>query len=154
VSYGDLAHIGHVELLKPEPERSLRFFVDALGMEQGSSEGPSVFLRGFGDYQRYSLKLTEAPEPGLGHLAIRTRTAEALAERVGAIEAAGLGVGLIDGDVGHGPAYRFTDPDGHVLELSYETERYEPGGNRDYDGTPPPHEDDSDYVARLAGSMR
>jgi catechol 2,3-dioxygenase len=126
LSYGDLAHIGHVELLTPEPERSLRFFVDALGMEQESSEGQSVFLRGFGDYQRYSLKLTESPEPGMGHLAIRARTAEALAERVAAIEAAGLGVGWIDGDAGHGPAYRFTDPDGHVLELYYESERYEP----------------------------
>ena len=35
------------------------------------------------------------------------------------------GAGWIDGDVGHGPAYRFTDPDGHVFELFYEAERYE-----------------------------
>ncbi len=33
-------------------------------------------------------------------------------------------MGWIDGDVGHGPAYRFTDPDGHVFELYYEAERY------------------------------
>ena len=32
--------------------------------------------------------------------------------------------GWLDGDVGHGPAYRFTDPDGHVFELFYEAERY------------------------------
>jgi catechol 2,3-dioxygenase len=126
MSYGDLAHIGHVELLTPEPERSLRFFVEALGMEEEARDGQSVFLRGFGDYQRYSLKLTEAPEPGLGHLAIRARNANALAERVAAIEAGGCGLGWTDGDVGHGPSYRFTDPDGHVLELYYETERYEP----------------------------
>ena len=49
---------------------------------------------------------------------------EALARRVAAIEATGLGVGWIDGDVGHGPAYRFSDPDGHVFELYYEAERY------------------------------
>jgi len=126
VSFGDVAHLGHVELLTPEPERSLRFFVEALGMEQEATEGQSVFLRGWGDYQRYSLKLTEAPEPGLGHLALRARTPESLAERVAAIEAAGRGIGWIDGDIGHGPAYRFTDPDGHTLELYYETERYEP----------------------------
>ncbi len=126
MSFGDLAHLGHVELLTPEPERSLRFFVEALGMEEEAREGQSVFLRGFGDYQRYSLKLTEAPEPGLGHLAIRARTRETLTRRVEAIEAAGLGLGWTEGDVGHGPAYRFTDPDGHVLELYYETERYEP----------------------------
>ena len=125
MSFGDLAHLGHVELLTPEPERSLRFFVEALGMEVEATAGQSVFLRGFGDYQRYCLKLTEAPEPGLGHLAIRARNAESLAERVAAVEASGRGSGWIDGDLGHGPAYRFTDPDGHVLELYYETERYE-----------------------------
>jgi catechol 2,3-dioxygenase len=126
MSYGDLAHIGHAELLTPEPERSLRFFVEALGMEQEAAEGQSVYLRGYGDYQRYSLKLTEAPEPGLGHMAIRARNAEALERRAAAIEATGLGLGWTDGDVGHGPAYRFTDPDGHPMELYYETERYEP----------------------------
>ena len=123
---GDLAHLGHVELLTPEPERSLRFFVEALGMEQEASEGGSVFLRGYGDYQRYSLKLTEAPAPGLGHLALRARSPEALARAVSAVEATGLGLGWSDGDLGHGPAYRCTDPDGHPLELYYETERYEP----------------------------
>jgi catechol 2,3-dioxygenase len=125
VTFGDVAHIGHAELLTPEPERSLRFFVEALGMEQEAAEGQSVYLRGFGDYQRYSLKLTDAPEPGLGHLALRARTPASLTERVAAIEAAGRGIGWIDGDVGHGPAYRFTDPDGHILELYYETELYE-----------------------------
>jgi catechol 2,3-dioxygenase len=125
VIFGDLAHIGHAELLTPEPERSLRFFVDALGMEQEAVDGQSVFLRGWGDYQRYSLKLTEAPEPGLGHLALRARSAESLARLVAAVEAAGRGIGWIDGDVGHGPAYRCTDTDGHILELYYETERYE-----------------------------
>jgi catechol 2,3-dioxygenase len=124
--FGDLAHIGHAELLTPEPERSLRFFVEALGMEQEAADGQSVFLRGWGDYQRYSLKLTEAPEPGLGHLALRARSAESLARLVAAAEAAGRGIGWMDGDVGHGPAYRCTDPDGHILELYYETERYEP----------------------------
>ncbi|HEY7019279.1 MAG TPA: catechol 2,3-dioxygenase [Gaiellaceae bacterium] len=126
MSYGDVAHIGHAELLTPEPGRSREFFVTALGMEEEAAEGQSVYLRGWGDYQRYSLKLTEAEEPGLGHMALRARSPEALERRVAAIEAAGRGTGWIDGDLGHGPAYRFTDPDGHELELYYETERYEP----------------------------
>jgi catechol 2,3-dioxygenase len=120
----ELARIGHAELLTPNPEESLRFFVDVLGLEEEAREGGSVYLRGFGDYLRYSLKLTEAPLPGLGHLAFRTWSPEALERRVAAIEASGLGIGWIDGDVGHGPAYRFTDPDGHVFELFYEAERY------------------------------
>jgi catechol 2,3-dioxygenase len=122
----DLAHIGHAELLTPRPEESLRFFVDVLGMEVEASEGQSAFLRGWGDYQRYGLKLTEAPEAGLGHMALRAWSPAALERRAAAIEATGLGQGWIEGDVGHGPAYRFTDPDGHPMELYFETEKYVP----------------------------
>ncbi len=122
----DVARIAHAELLTPTPEESLRFFVDVLGMEEESRDGASVYLRGWGDYLRYSLKLTEAPQPGLGHLALRAWSPEALDRRVAAIEATGLGRGWVEGDVGHGPAYRFTDPDGHLFELFYEAERYVP----------------------------
>jgi catechol 2,3-dioxygenase len=122
----DLAHIGHVELLTPRADDSLRFFEQVLGMEVEATEGRSVFLRGWGDYQRYSLKLTESDQAGMGHMALRASSPEALERRVAAIEATGLGQGWIDGDLGHGPAYRFTDPDGHVMELYWETEKYEP----------------------------
>jgi catechol 2,3-dioxygenase len=122
----DLAHIGHVELLTPTPEESLRFFVDVLGMEEEARDSGSVYLRGWGDWQRTSLKLTESAEAGIGHMALRARGPEALERRAAAIAAIGLGQGWIEGDVGHGPAYRFSDPDGHVMELYYEAERYEP----------------------------
>jgi catechol 2,3-dioxygenase len=123
---GDLVHIGHAELLTPTPAASLRFFVDQFGMEIEAEEGQSAFLRGFGDYGRYSLKLTEAPLPGLGHVALRAWDDASLQRRVAAVEASGRGEGWIDGDLGHGPAYRFTDPDGHRFELYYEQEPYRP----------------------------
>jgi catechol 2,3 dioxygenase len=122
----DLAHIAHAELLTPYPEQSLEFFVELFGMEIEERDGGSVYLRGWGDYLPYSLKLTESELPGLGHTAIRAWSKPALARRVAAIEAAGLGLGWIDGDHGHGPAYRFNDPDGHVFEVFYEAERYQP----------------------------
>jgi catechol 2,3-dioxygenase len=122
----DLAHIGHVELLTPRPDDSLRFFEQVLGMEVEATQSHSVFLRGWGDYQRYCLKLTESDQAGLGHMALRASSPEALERRVAAIEATGLGQEWIDGDLGHGPAYRFTDPDGHVMELYFETEKYDP----------------------------
>ena len=78
----DVAHIGHVELLTPRPEDSLRFFHQALGMEVEATEGGAVFLRGWGDYERYSLKLTESAQAGLGHMALRARSPEALDHRV------------------------------------------------------------------------
>ena len=43
-----------------------------------------------------------------------------------AIEAMGCGIGWVDGDLGHGRAYRFRSPDGHVFELYYDTREYEP----------------------------
>jgi len=122
----DLAHIGHAELLTPFPEESLRFFVDLFGMQIEARDGQSVFLRGWGEYQPYGLKLTESRLPGLGHIGIRAWSPEALDRRVAAIEATGLGGGWIDGDHGHGAAYRFRDPDGHVMELFHEQDRYVP----------------------------
>jgi catechol 2,3-dioxygenase len=122
----DLAHIHHVELLTPEPERSLAFFGDVLGMEEHSRAGQTVFLRGWGEYQPYSLALTEAATSGIAHMALRAETAEGLARRAAAIEQTGGGIGWIDGGHLHGPAYRFHDPDGHVFELLWECERYVP----------------------------
>jgi catechol 2,3-dioxygenase len=57
-------------------------------------------------------------------MAFRARSQQALERRVTAIEKSGCGIGWTDGDVGHGPAYLFQDPDGHKVELYYETEWY------------------------------
>jgi catechol 2,3-dioxygenase len=122
---GELAHIGPVELLTPFPEDSLRFFVELFGMEVQAREGQSVFLRGWGDYQRYSLKLTESELPGLGRMGIRAWSEDALRRRARAIERAGRGIGWADGDHGHGPVYRFTAPDGHAMELYFEAPVYQ-----------------------------
>ena len=100
----DVARIGHAELLTPKPDESLRFFVDVLGLEEEAREGQSVYLRGWGDYLRYSLKLTESPRAGLGHVALRAWSPDALERRVAAVAATGLGTGWIEGYVGHWPA--------------------------------------------------
>jgi catechol 2,3-dioxygenase len=122
----DLAHLGHAELLTPFPEESLRFFVDLFGMEVQARAGQSVYLRGWGDYLPYSLKLTESSLPGLGHIGIRAWSQDALERRVQAVLDSGAGGDWTEGDHGHGSAYRFADPDGHPIELYYETERYRP----------------------------
>ena len=122
----DVAHIAHAELLTPFPEESLRFFVELFGMQIQHREGQSVFLRGWGEYQPYGLKLTESELPGLGHTALRAWSPSALDRRVAAIEAAGFGIGWNEGDHGHGPAFEFRDPDGHRFELFFEQDRYVP----------------------------
>ena len=50
--------------------------------------------------------------------------------RVAAIEALGAGIGWVEGDLGHGRAYRFRDPDDHVFEIYFDTIKY----------VAPPHE--------------
>jgi catechol 2,3-dioxygenase len=125
----DVAHLGHLEVLTPKPDESLRFFVDVMGMTESGRQGDSVYLRGWDDYERYSLKLTASKSSGLGHAAFRARSPQALERRVEALQRSGLGIGWREGELGHGPAYRFHDPDGHVLELYYETEWYEAAEN-------------------------
>lgn len=123
----DLAHLGHVELLTPRLEESRHFFVAVMGMHESARDGESLYLRGWDDYEHHTLKLTAAPRPGLGHYAFRAGSPPALARRVAALERSGHGLGWSGGDLGHGPAYRFTDPDGHHAELYYETTWYQPG---------------------------
>ena len=37
----DLAHLGHMELLTPKPDESLKFFVDVMGMTISGRKGRS-----------------------------------------------------------------------------------------------------------------
>lgn len=120
----DIAHLGPVELLSPRPQETLAFFTDVLGMEVEHREGQSVYLRGWGDYQRWSLKLTEAPQSGLAWCGLRAWNPDALERRVAAIEAAGLGGGWQDGERGLGRCFHFRDPDQHPFRIYYEAERY------------------------------
>lgn len=122
----DIAHLGHAELLTPEPEQSLWFFTEVMGMTENGRSGDSVYLRTWDDYEHHSLTLTAHRTSGLRRTALRTSSQEALDRRVRAVEEAGRGVGWSDGDTGIGPTYLCTDPDGHEFELYWETERYQP----------------------------
>ena len=125
----DVAHLAHAELLTPEPEQSLWFFTQVLGLTENGTSGDSVYLRTWDDYEHHSLKLTGSAMSGLRRTGLRAASEEALKRRVAAIEAAGLGVGWRDGDLGIGPSYLFRDPDGHEFELYYQTEWYRPEGD-------------------------
>ncbi|HTU84505.1 MAG TPA: VOC family protein [Solirubrobacteraceae bacterium] len=122
----EVAHLGHVELLTPRPEDSLRCFVDVLGLREAHRAGDSVYLRGESEYERYGLKLTASRDAGVGHVGLRAASAAALDRRVAALQAAGVTGVWIEDEIGHGPAFRFTSPGGHAVELYWETERQEP----------------------------
>ncbi len=125
----DIAHLGHVELLTNKPEASLDFFTRIFGLIESGREGDSVYLRAFDDYEFHTLKLTASKTTGIRHAGYRAASPQALERRVKAIDALGAGIGWNDGDKGHGPAYRFHDPDGHEFEIYYETQRYRPASN-------------------------
>jgi catechol 2,3-dioxygenase len=122
----DIAHLGHVEMLTPRLEDSVKFFVDVLGMTVSGRQGDSAYLRCWDDYERYSLKLTASRLPGMGHMAFRARSPQALERRAAALKGTGFDLGWSDGDLGHGKTFRCKDPDNHIIELYYDTEWYAP----------------------------
>ena len=97
-------------MLTPKPEESLHFFANIIGMTESGRRGDSVYLRGWDDYEHHTLKLTASKVAGMGHVAFRATSPEALERRVAIIEASGLGKGWTDGDLGHGRTYAFTRP--------------------------------------------
>src|ERR1700759_1622303 len=117
----DVAHLGHIELLTPKPDESLAFFLNVLGMTESGRKGDSVYLRASDDYERYSLKLTGTKSSGLGHAAFRTRSPQAPEPRCAPLQGSGLGAGWVENELRPGPAYRRHDPQGHIIELYYET---------------------------------
>ena len=120
----DVAHIGHAELLTPAPEASLEYFTALLGLTVAAEGAGSWYLRGYGDYEPYCLKLTASDHAGLGHLAVRAWSPEALTRRVAWLQATGVPGSWTEPDGGKGPAYEFRDPDGHPIRIYHETSKY------------------------------
>ncbi|HLF26324.1 MAG TPA: catechol 2,3-dioxygenase [Anaerolineae bacterium] len=120
----DIAQLVSVALYTPKPDESLAFFHDLIGMELSHREGQSVYLRAYEDFYQYTLKLTEAAQPGLEEVTWRASSPEALERRVKAIEAAGLGTGWMDQDYAHGRAYKFCTPDGHPMKVLWELDYF------------------------------
>jgi catechol 2,3-dioxygenase len=123
--FRDLAHLGHIELLTPKPQESLDFFVNLIGLSESGRQGDSVFLRAWGDYEFSTLKLTASKAPGVGHFAFRTADAQTLDQLAAHLSQNGVAGKWIDSDVGHGRAYRFPSPDGHPVEIYYDTQFFE-----------------------------
>ena len=123
----DIAHLGHVEVLTDRFEESLTFFTRVFGLKLSGQDETSAYLRAWDDYEFHSLKLTRSDRTGVGHIGYRAASPDALERRVAAIEASGYKVhGWTKGDSGHGRAFRFEDPFGHVFEVYWDTNWFEP----------------------------
>jgi len=124
----DVAHLAHVEVFTDQFEKSLDFFTRVFGLKISGQDENSAYLRAWDDYEFHSMKLTRHHSTGVGHIAYRVSSPEALARRVKAIEASEYKViGWVEPDMGHGgKAFRFEDPFGHIFELYWDTKRYVP----------------------------
>ncbi|QND19152.1 catechol 2,3-dioxygenase [Rhizobium leguminosarum bv. viciae] len=123
----DVAHLAHVEIYSDKFDESLDFFLNVYGLTLAGKDDTSAYLRAWDDYEFHTLKLTRHTSTGVAHVAYRASSPDALERRVKAIEQSGYEViGWIDGDAGHGRAFRFRDPFGHVFEIYYDTVWYEP----------------------------
>lgn len=125
-----ISQLAHVELVTPTLEDSARFFTDVMGLDETGREEDAVYLRCWGDFPTYTVQLSEGPQPALGHIGWRSEGPEALERAVARLEQAGVGEGWREGQRGHGPAYRYRGPGGHVQELFWEVERYEPPADK------------------------
>ena len=119
-----IAHLAHVEILSPAPEESLGFYRDVLGLEPSDTDGQSAYLRGWGEWDHHSLVLTESDAAGVGHVGWRMLSPEHLDRAVARVRAAGVPGEWSDAAVGHGRAFRYRAPGGHLHELFYDVERY------------------------------
>ena len=88
----EIAHLGHVEMLTNRFEDSLDFFTRIYGLKLSGQDGTSAYLRAWDDYEFHTLKLTRSQTTGVGHIAYRAASPEALERRVSAIEASGCKV--------------------------------------------------------------
>jgi catechol 2,3-dioxygenase len=101
-----------------------------VGLHESGRQGDSVFLRAWGDYERFTLQLTRANTSGLGHVAFSAKSASILDQLVRNLETHGVHGEWRSAEFGHGPACRFPSPDGHHVELYYETEKFRPVGDQ------------------------
>src|SRR5690606_39918243 len=95
----DVAHLGHVEMYTDKFEESLDFFTRVYGLKLSGRDNTSAYLRAWDDYEFSTLKLTKSDTTGIGHVAYRVSSPQALVRRVAAIGASGYKVhGWTDGD--------------------------------------------------------
>ena len=117
-----LSQMAHMELLSTNLEETVKFYTKIVGMDVTGREENSVYLRAWGDYFLYTLKITQSDTQGLGVIGWRADSSEALTDCVSYLENLGVGEGWVNADKGRGKAYRFRSPDGLLHEVFWEVE--------------------------------
>jgi len=120
-----IATLGHVELRCTDPEASRDHFHDVLGLEESLRRDERIYMRGWGDWDTFTLELTPADRSEVGHIAFQVEEPADIPQYAERIENSGHEVEWLESgaDPGQGEAIRFSSPGGHELELYHEMER-------------------------------
>ena len=126
-----VATLAHTELYCTDLEASLEHFTRVLSFSESHREDGSVYLRAYGDWDTYTLILTESDDRlGLGHVAFKVEAEEELEAYAERVEASGYETRWLEpgAEPGQGRAVRFSYPGSHPeheheLELVYDMER-------------------------------
>jgi len=119
-----LAHIAFLEITSPDVEASARFYEEKFGMRVIDKGDGVAYLRCWGDYYRHSLVIRRGDTPGLGTMAWRTESDEALEKLVARVEATGTNGEWQKSGPAHGRAYTFVGPFGHSMTLLWEIDNF------------------------------
>jgi catechol 2,3-dioxygenase len=125
-----LSQMAHVELLSTDLNETVRFYTDIVGMDETARDDNSVYLRAWGDYFLYTLKITQSETKGLGTVGWRADSPEALEEAVAHLENIGKGIGWVEADKGRGKAYRFFTTEGITHEIFWDVVWHKDTGAR------------------------
>ena len=122
-----IAHLAHVEVLTPTPERVARASTGTSSASRspagpGSRSTCAAGASGRTTASSSPRRRSPASATSAGARGAR-RTSRPRSRKV---EAAGAGEGWYEDAVGHGRAYRYRGPGGQVHELFCEDERYAP----------------------------
>ena len=120
----DLAHLGRHALRTPDPDATLRYFVDLLGMEVVDHGERTWYLHAYGDYESWSVKVVAAEDAGSDWVSWRTVSEQALSRRIDRLQAQGYQGRWCEPERGMGRSYEFSDPDGHRFRLYFDSDRY------------------------------
>lgn len=124
---GNLHSLSHVALETPDIAESLEFFNTAVGMEIVERDGDDVYLRAPDEFDHHSIVLSEADEPGVGHIGWQTADPESVDAFAEHFAEQGLDIDRIEADeeLGQGEGIRCSAPGGHRFEIFYRMDKAE-----------------------------
>jgi catechol 2,3-dioxygenase len=109
----------------PDLDATVWFFTEVLGLTETRRTADRAYLRTWDDYEETSIVVRQAAAAGIGRVALRASSEDALQRRASALTAAGRAGVWEDGDAGTGRTFVTTDPDGHEVGVYYDSTWYE-----------------------------